>query len=573
MSSLTPSLLPSCPNARTPAFKLRKRILTTSVATLLTLSGPGHLEATEIVKASNTNALNTTISWVGGAIPGTGDVAVWDSTVSVPNTSQMGGDLTLQGIKITNVGGARNGTNVITIANTNSANTLTLGAAGIDMSAALQVLVIQSKVNLGADQTWNVANASTNSSAAGLSQNEDLALLSQAANTAMNLGGFTLTKTGAGTAAWSSGWSISNGAFAVNEGVLHIQGGSNRVTTVNNTVNFTVNTGATLRFASQSGAGGVSLQNNAPITLNSGSTLALHLNQNNALNLTGNITVAGNTIWNPFGAGFTSVLGTFSGSLLGSGNIAYRNTATAANGFLRFTGDNSAYSGTITLDGGSNNRNLRLSGVNSGSAAATWVVGAANTLEIDGTTVSLGTIGGAGTITNSHATNPAVINVGAGTFTGTVSNGIAPLSVTKIGSGTLELLGPILYTGATTVNSGTLLLGPDAAANTSVTVADGAAFGVKAADFPATLTLPNLTVGTSTGGTLVFDLGTFGNLTVPGIAVTNFTAKAPTRLQIFAANLTPGTFPLLDYSNTIGGLGFNGLTLVLPPRVTGSLVH
>lgn len=573
MSNLTPSPVCGCHGSQLYRHAYSRRILSTSIAAILSTVSFAPTDAAEIVKAANTNALNTGVSWVGGSVPGAGDIAVWDSTVSVPNSSQLGGDVSWLGIKVTNVGGARNGTNVLTIANTNSANTMTLGSAGIDMSAALQTLVIQSKIKLAANQTWNVANANTNSNPATLSQNEDLVFIAQAANIAADLGGFTATKTGAGTAAFSSGWTISNGAFVVNEGVLHIQGGSSRVTTVNSNVNFTVNTGGTLRFAAQSGAGGLSLQNNAPITLNAGSTLALLLNQNNALNLTGNITVAGNSTWNPFGGGYTSALSTFSGNLLGSGNINYQNTATNTTGLLRFTGDNSAYTGTITVNGASGNRSLRLASFTAGSAAATWNIAAANALQIDGQTVDLGTLTGTGTVTNSSATNPATINVGAGSFAGTIIDGTASMSVAKVGTGTLELVGFNVYSGPTFVNAGTLLMAADPSALTNVTVADGATFGTKLLNAGTTLSLPSLTVGTTIGGNVRFDAGNFGNLIVPGISTPSFIPLAPTKLQLIGTNFTPGTFTLLDYSGTIGGVGFAGLSISLPPRVVGTLVN
>jgi autotransporter-associated beta strand protein len=543
------------------------------VAALVGVAAGATGHAAEIIKDNNTSALNTTGSWVGGVLPGANDIVVWDGALVAPIITPLGGDVAWQGIKITNVQGARNAANNVTISNAASPNTITLGSGGIDMSAALQTLVIQSRLQLSANQTWAVSNANTAANPAGLSQNEDLALFAQAAAVPINLGGFTVTKTGDGTVAVTSGYTISNGNFVVNQGILHIQGGSNRVTTVTSDVNFTVNTGGLLRFAAQSGAGGLTTQNNAPITMNGG-TLTFFLNQNNALNMTGNITVNGPVTWTAAAGGYSSAFATLSANLIGSGSIAYQNGATNNTGFLRMTGDNSGFTGTINLNGTTNNRSLRLSSPTAGSAAATWTVGAGNTLQVDGVEVQLGTLNGAGTVTNPNANSAAGIQIGQGSFTGILTNGAAqPLSVTKVGPGTAELLGQNLYTGNTTVNGGTLVMAADFATTTPVTVADGARFTTRVTVAGIGLNVPSLTVGTTTGGTLGFDVRDLGNPTAPVVSAGLFTANGPTKLQVLGSNLTNGTFTLLDYTGTIGGGGFAGLSLTLPPRVFGSLVN
>src|SRR5688500_10740568 len=163
-----------------------------SIAALL----PAH--AVDRQKANNGSDLTTAPSWVNGLIPGPADVALWDATVVAPNSSLLGGDTSWMGIRVSDVGGARNAANNIIIANAGSVNTLTIGSSGIDMSAATQAMVIQSRLLLAANQAWNVANANTATGIAGLNVGEDLSIIAQAANTAVNLGGFTVTKTGAG---------------------------------------------------------------------------------------------------------------------------------------------------------------------------------------------------------------------------------------------------------------------------------------------------------------------------------------------------------------------------------------
>ena len=141
--------------------------------------------AVDVLKAANTSALNTGGSWALGAVPTANDVAVYDATVTAPNSSVLGGNVAWQGLRIGNVGGPRNvgNANNITIANASSANTLTLGSAGIDMSSAFQAAIIQSKITLAANQTWTVSNANTNNATAGLNVGEDLSFVAQVAAT------------------------------------------------------------------------------------------------------------------------------------------------------------------------------------------------------------------------------------------------------------------------------------------------------------------------------------------------------------------------------------------------------
>src|SRR6476659_5827970 len=134
------------------------------------------------------------------------------------------------------------------------------------MSAASAVpLDIQSRILIAANQTWNISPAANNitnpsaNNAAGsstsvfnLSQDEDLVFAAQAVDNPFNLNGKTVTKTGTGTVLIHGGYLISNGTVNVNDGFLVVQGGSNRTTTIANTVTLNVNSGAVQRFQSNS---------------------------------------------------------------------------------------------------------------------------------------------------------------------------------------------------------------------------------------------------------------------------------------------------------------------------------
>jgi autotransporter-associated beta strand protein len=116
------------------------------------LSGTALAQAPVINKANNAGALNLGTSWVGGVAPVGTDIAQWEATVTGANSTVLGADQSWLGIKILNPGGA------VTIG---GGNLLTLGASGVDMSAATQNLALNANVDLGAAQTWRVATGRT----------------------------------------------------------------------------------------------------------------------------------------------------------------------------------------------------------------------------------------------------------------------------------------------------------------------------------------------------------------------------------------------------------------------------
>ena len=559
-------------------------ILTGSIGLLL-----AHSPAADLARANtNASALNTTGAWAGAVVPGLGDVMLWDNTFTLPvaaaSLPQLGGDLSVLGIRVTNVGGTLNAaTTQVGFQNTASANTLTIGASGIDLSAATQTIQLQSKILLGASQAWTVVNANTSGNPSGFNNGEDLSFQALAAATAFNLGGNAVTTSGVGAITITSGYTLDNGTINVGNNLFVIQGGGSRVTTVNPNVNFNVASGSILQFQSNSGAAGLSLVSNGNVTLNGG-TLRLVSNNATLLNTlsSGTTTVnatstlnVGNTVSGGSVLITTANSGlTFNANLAGAAALNVSNSASTAN-LLLLGGDNSAYSGAITLGatGSTAGRVTRMTSATAGSAAATWTVASGHTLALHGVAVNLGALNGAGTVNTSLA-GTSTASVGAGTFTGNIVNGTGTMALTKVGAGTLTLSGANTYTGATAVNNGTLITSPAQTGATSVTVADGATFGVKLASAGTAFNAASLTTGVTTGASVSFDTGALGNPTAAVMNATTFTPTAATTLRILGSNLTAGPqFPLLDYTGSIGGIGFAGLSLALPFRVTGSLVN
>ncbi|MEY4245496.1 MAG: hypothetical protein RLZZ245_3081, partial [Verrucomicrobiota bacterium] len=128
------------------------RLLFTAPIFLSLLS---HATAADVTKLDNLDNLNLGTSWALGTAPGTGDVAVWDASVTGASSTLLGSNLSWKGIKIQNPAGP------VTLA---AGNTLTLGASGIDMSAATQDLTINAGISLlngSGTQAWNVATGRT----------------------------------------------------------------------------------------------------------------------------------------------------------------------------------------------------------------------------------------------------------------------------------------------------------------------------------------------------------------------------------------------------------------------------
>jgi autotransporter-associated beta strand protein len=182
---------------------------------------------------------------------------------------------------------------------------------------------------------------------------------------------------------------------------------------------------------------------------------------------------------NPIVGGDNSITNIVAASLIGASgttlNLVPSQSGTATC-VLQLSGTNSGFNGTINIDAVSGIRPVLLSSAAAGSANATWTINASNILQVGGVAVQLGTLEGAGIISNSTPATTATINVGGGSFSGNIANaGTAVMALNKITTSTLTLAGTNTYTGATAVSNGTLLV--NGSITSPVTIYTGATLG------------------------------------------------------------------------------------------------
>jgi len=332
-----------------------------------------------ITKADNTDALNLTTSWVGDSVPTSSDIALWDSTVTGGNTTILGGDLSFAGIQATNPGGAVN------IGNYSEANTLTLGASGVDTAVGI---TLATPLALSADQTWTGSGGVTS--------------IFQIDN-----GGYTLTANGGGGKVFGAYAPISGAGGYTQAGAATLFFGANTYTGTT-----TINGGYIMLLD------GGSLSSLSPVT---GSAGTLYFNGNSqtfANTVTGDILVtqegAGSTVkmtgMNSY-TGNTSIdVGStllvngnnsgshhdvFSGGTLG-GTGTVKNLSVAAGGTLAPGGGVGTGPGTLTssdyviFSAGalSSKFTLQLNTDGSGVAGTNWSKLAAAQIGFDGATSS-----------------------------------------------------------------------------------------------------------------------------------------------------------------------------------------
>ena len=270
---------------------------------------------------------------------------------------------------------------------------------------------------------------------------------------------------------------------------------------------------------------------------------------------------------------------TYNGIIANQGTSSGGLTKTGL-GTLTLGGINT-YSGDTTISTGALQIGNTLA-VPSGTGKGNLVI--AGSLDLNNHSIIVNGLSGAGVVSNTK-TGSVTLTAGdadqSSTFAGTIANGNGTTALTKTGSGTLALTGINTFTGATTIQQGTLtvngtLASPSMVVKTGTTLTGTGTVGNLTVQSNGTIAPGNSGIGTlnaSGGLTLAgianFELGTPGNHAVPGtgdqLAVTGNVTYGGTLNLIDNANaggngsIGAGSYKLISYTGTANG-GFDSVT-------------
>jgi autotransporter-associated beta strand protein len=487
-----------------------------------------------IDKANSYTSLATGTDWVGGAVPGTNNIAIWNAGSGTPVPEPLGGSLTWAGIQILSPGGP------VTI--TPDGNTLTngevgiVGLAGIDMSAASVNLSLSNNIVANGVQNWN------------LGPGETLAL------------GGTLS-------------AISGAAVR-----FHLGAGSNvTITNAPNTLLGPTNGGiAGDIFGTVNDVDFAGVNSSQQIV--PGANLGIY-----TPNASGNPPSMSGTINGVIDC-------TNAGTLLATyGGVRLSSTLTIWG--LRFNETNALFGNwQVNIP---STRNLTLNDVlittNVGNNPVTIVqgsVGSADVVTIGGTVGNL-------LLFQNNPGAPLFIQPGLTIRQGSASG--TACGIVKMGAGAVNIQCNSTYTGGTKIYEGTVQI--DGLGNLGAGALNvyGGAFAQSSGSTNyapttistgATNTVLAVTANSQSfdNSTLTFNAGsalefiysnTVPSVTAPTLVVSNInglTLTSPVSVEVLCGGLSTGTFPLLSYAGTIGGAGYSALSsLTLPPHILGYL--
>ena len=280
-------------------------------------------------------------------------------------------------------------------------------------------------------------------------------------------GGFALTKQGNATLLLT-GANTYSGVTTISSGVLQIGNGGTSGTlgtgAVTNNASLVINRGDSNSITNAiSGSGSLTLTGGGTVALSGSNsysgatTISSGLLQINGTGVLGAGSYGGSITDNGAFQFNSSASQTFSSVISGSGSFTM-----GGSGTLTLTGA-STYSGATTLNSGGIQLAYATGKLPSNSAVT---INAGASLATNGSSFSIGSLSGSGTITTTWAhAGTDTLSIGndntSTTFSGTIagSGGYQAIAIAKIGTGTLNLSGANTYTGATTISGGALQIG------------------------------------------------------------------------------------------------------------------
>lgn len=525
---------------------------TTLGTALLTLS---NAHALEILKNdTNATGLLDVNSWVGGAVPGVSDVAVWDSTVATADQSalpSLGTSTTFAGIRIaspiSNVGFS-----------VNNGRALNLGTSGIDMSAATVNLTIGGlgllRPTASSTSSYSVASGRTLTIDAQFQANSGTTTVNfpgagsvninkLPASTSLKLinnGNGTLTMGGSAT---SSTTELSASAT--------VSGGKNIIngpTISTSTLGTYGNSSGSSSFELQSGGanfnGGIRITGGADgslikVTGGAFSTTTFTIGRTSSPGLGGNA---------PSNSGFVATGGTASMTSLTVGTS--NSSATA-----RIDGSTVTVTDTINIGNGTSNIRWNTLQVNSGSLTVSGATGIQ--LSTHPTVANLSQVRLTGGTTTTEA-----INFGAAASVadsrGEVEIGSG--ATLYMGSEGVDIVSANAYTANFKANGGTI--GAKAAWTSTVPVALAASSTFKAADAADATFDINLNAGVSGAGGLTKTGGGTLTLGVVAPSYSGHTTVSSGTLSLAQPNGNNQTSTVAIASGAFLNLNFSGTDTV-----------
>lgn len=552
----------------------------------LTIGGAGNVNATGIIGAVSgftktglgTLTLSGANTYAGGITLSLGTLKFGTATTLPVQTitSAAGSVIDLNGFSVANgvsLAGAGNGAGALISSS---------GAGTITGTAALNAATL---INIANNITINNAGGLTGNALLTKTGNGTLTIISTAASARTTSGPNQID---AGTLRLQAATAISPlgvGAFALNGGTLSL--GFDVTNILTNVVNI-LNNSTIIADRATGGAGGT-VTTLSTLTIG-GNTLTVKAGDNvtsgtvgltlGAVNIGGVSMRPGNPVFDVQSsatATTTLTLGAITDQAIAPRTLTFQNSGTAAS-IISVASATSLVDGTkvnIASAGGAVTLNL-VSGTSLGSLAQV-TVGSGNTVLLNASTV-FGSLAGSGTVSpilpGTGATYTLTVGNGLtstaleSSFSGVLANnGIGILALTKAGRGTLTLDGTAsnTYTGATTVNSGTLVLAKTDGATAIGLPASGTALTIGAV---AASTQGNATVRLEADNQMVITtLNDRGNLTINAggtLDLNGHTLTVTTLTSFYGATVTgAGTLVINRTGGTIAFAGINNINSTL----------